>query len=82
MWGQLQGEAVKTAPKGFDREHPAIDLIRRKQFIFSRPFSDSEVLETTFVDKVDESFKAVRPYFDLMSEILTTDLNGESLLDQ
>lgn len=80
-WGDLQGDAVKTAPKGFDRDHPDIDLIRRKQFIFSRKFSDAEVTSADFISEIDRSFRAVRPYFDLMSSILTTNLNGESLLD-
>nr|WP_299382094.1 DUF2461 domain-containing protein [Allomuricauda sp.] len=81
IWGELQGEGVKTAPKGFDKEHPNIDLIKRKRFIFVRNFSDKEVLSKTFIAEVDKSFRAIRPYFDLMSDILTTNLNGESLLD-
>ena len=80
-WGELIGEEVKTAPKGFDKEHPDIDLIRKKQFIFVRNFSDKEVFSGSFSSLVDESFKAIRPYFDLMSDILTTNLNGESILD-
>ncbi|WP_394748771.1 DUF2461 domain-containing protein [Spongiimicrobium salis] len=81
MWGTLEGDAVKTAPKGFDKTHPDIDLIKQKQFIFTRHFTDKEVLSERFLDTVDSSFKAIRPYFDLMSDILTTNLNGESLLD-
>ncbi len=81
VWGTLKGEGVKTAPKGFDKEHPDIDLIRKKQFIFVRNFSDKEVFSSSFLSLVDESFKAIRPYFDLMSDILTTNLNGESILD-
>ena len=81
IWGNLVGEELKTAPKGFDKEHPDIALIRKKQFIFIRKFTDKEVLSKDFVNTVDESFKAIRPYFDLMSDILTTNLNGESLLD-
>ena len=81
VWGELQGDGVKTAPKGFDKEDPNIDLIKRKQFIFVRNFSDKEVLSNAFIDEVDQSFKAIRPYFDLMSSILTTNLNGESLID-
>ena len=80
IWGQLQGDAVKTAPKGFDKEHPDIDLIKNKQFIFVRKFTDKEVLSPNFVDEVDKSYQAIRPYFDLMSDILTTNLNGESTL--
>lgn len=80
IWGQIQGDAVKTAPKGFDKEHANIDLIRRKQFIFVRNFSDKEVLSHEFIDEIGKSFKVIRPYFDYMSDVLTTNLNGESLL--
>lgn len=80
IWGDLQGDSVKTAPKGFDKQDPNIDLIRQKQFIFVRNFKDSDVSSAGFFDTVNDSFKAIRPYFDLMSEILTTDLNGQSLL--
>jgi uncharacterized protein (TIGR02453 family) len=79
IWGELRGDAVKTAPKGFDREHENIDLIRHKQFIFRRNFTDMEVLSPTFIHEINKSFKAIRPYFDFMSDVLTTNLNGESL---
>jgi uncharacterized protein (DUF2461 family) len=71
---------VKTAPKGFNKEHKAIDLIRKKQFIFTKKFTDKEVLAPNFIKDVNEAFKAIRPYFDYMSDVLTTDLNGVSLL--
>ena len=80
IWGEMQGDAVKTAPKGFDKEHVNIDLIRRKQFIFVRNFSDKEVLSSKFIDEIEKSFKAIRPYFDYMGDVLTTNLNGESLI--
>jgi uncharacterized protein (TIGR02453 family) len=80
-WGNLVGDEVKTAPKGFNKEHPNIDLIKKKQYIFVRKFTDKEVLSKEFLSLVDGTFKAIRPYFDLMSDILTTNLNGESLLD-
>ena len=81
IWGELLGDEVKTAPKGFDKEDPNIDLIKKKQYIFVKNFTDDEVLSPDFLNKVDSAFKAIRPYFDLMSEILTTNLNGESLLN-
>jgi len=80
IWGELKGDGVKTAPTGFDKEHPNIELIRKKQFIFVREFPDKEVLAENFIDEVDESFRAIRPFFDLMSDILTTNLNGERLV--
>ncbi|WP_299113396.1 DUF2461 domain-containing protein [uncultured Winogradskyella sp.] len=79
-WGGFVGDELKTAPKGFDKVHPAIDLIRRKQYIFTKKYTDKEVLAEGFLDDVNEAFKQIRPYFDYMSDVLTTNLNGESLL--
>ncbi|MFT6796274.1 MAG: hypothetical protein ACJART_001413 [Maribacter sp.] len=81
IWGELAGEELKTAPKGFDKEHPNIDLIRKKQFIFVKNFTDAEVTASNFAQTIDAAFKEIRPYFDLMSNVLTTNLNGESLLE-
>ena len=81
IWGNIVGDELKTAPKGFDKEHKDIDLIRKKQFIFTRKFIDKEVTSKDFQNTVNESFKSIRPFFNLMSDILTTNLNGESLLD-
>jgi len=80
-FGELEGEKVKTAPKGYSREHPSIDLLRYKQFLLSHKFSDKEVLSSDFVNRVVQVFLAMHPFFDYMSEILTTDLNGISLLE-
>jgi len=79
-WGNFVGEELKTAPKGFAKDHKNIDLIRKKQFIFTKHFTDKEVMNPNFVSTIDEAFKTIRPYFDLMSNVLTTNLNGESIL--
>lgn len=80
-FGALQGEGVKTAPKGFSKEHPAIDLIRKKQFIVTRKFSDKEVTSGNFLSELDQTFRNMRPFFDYMSEVLTTDANGIPIED-
>lgn len=80
IWGNFVGDEVKTAPRGFDKNHKAIDLIKKKQYIFIKKFSDEAVLHPSFINEINTAFKAIRPYFDYMSDVLTTDLNGESLL--
>lgn len=75
----LEGEELKTAPRDFDKMHPDIDLIRKKQFLVTRSFSDDEVLSPNFKDEVVETYKAMRPFFDYMSDVLSTNLNGESI---
>tara|TARA_R110000868_G_scaffold224768_1_gene476954 strand:- start:2442 stop:3119 length:678 start_codon:yes stop_codon:yes gene_type:complete len=80
VWGNFVGDEVKTAPRGFDKDHKAIDLIKMKQYIFTKKFTDKEVLDPNFIDEIDIAFKAIRPYFNYMSDVLTTDLNGVSLI--
>lgn len=78
-FGSLQGEQLKTTPKGFDAGDSAIDLLRYKQFLLVRKFTDDEVLSPSFLKEADQTFKNMRPFFDYMSEVLTTDANGEPL---
>lgn len=79
-FGTLQGEQLKTTPKGFDPNHPAIDLLRFKQYLIIKRFTDDEVLSPQFLELSLETFKNMRPFFDYMSEVLTTDTNGGSIL--
>lgn len=79
-FGTLRGDSVATVPRGFNKEHIALNLLRHKQFILRHDFTDKEVLDPNFVKNVDELFKSVRPFFDYMSLVLTTDLNGETTI--
>ena len=59
-------------------EKPYISIIKR---LILKNFSNKEVLASDFLTVVDKYFINIRPFFDYMSVVLTTDLNGESLLD-
>jgi hypothetical protein len=50
--------------------------LRYKQFLLIRKFTDKEVLGDLFLKEAGQTFKNMRPFFDYMSEILTTDTNG------
>ncbi len=77
-FGELEGDQVKTTPKGYDANSPAIDLLRYKQFYVMKRFKDKEVLSPNFAKTLSETFKAARPFLNYMSEVLTTDVNGIS----
>lgn len=72
-FGAMRGDQVATAPRGFPKDHPALDLLRHKQFWFERPFSDREVLSPDFADQVSRTYRSIRPFFDYMSDVLTRD---------
>lgn len=73
--------AVKTAPRGFNIDDPNIDLIRLKSFVVSKKFTDAQVTASDFPEIVIKHFQLLRPFFDYMSDVLTTDLNGVSLIE-
>jgi uncharacterized protein (TIGR02453 family) len=75
-FGELRGEQVKTAPKGYSSDHEAIDLLRYKQFLLSHKISDKELMSANAPKLIVEGFVKMLPFFNLMSEYLTQDLNG------
>ena len=78
-FGELSGERLRGAPRGFAKDHPAIGLLGHTQFLLQHPFTDKEVLAADFLERVDGIYRSVRPFFDHMSEVLTTDENGNPL---
>ena len=80
IWGDIKGEEVKTSPKGFNKDHEHIDMIKKKQFVFIKKLKEYEILDNNFQKELVNYFDSIRPFFDYMSEVLTTNLNGESII--
>lgn len=78
-FGVLEGEKLKTTPKGFEAGDQSIDLLRYKQFLLIHRFSDEDVLHADFLSMANQTFKNMRPFFDYMSMVLTTDGDGLDL---
>lgn len=78
-WGEMVGDAVKSAPRGYKKDHPDIDLLRFKQLVFSKEFSVKDMHSKDLMKKVVSSYKDIRPFFNYMSDILGHNLNGEPL---
>jgi uncharacterized protein (TIGR02453 family) len=70
FFGGLSGETLKTVPRGYETSHPAADLIRHKQFILQRKFTDKEVLAKDFIESAVATMRALWPFFDYMSHAL------------
>jgi uncharacterized protein (TIGR02453 family) len=69
----LEGEQLKTAPQGYRKDHPDIDLLRYKQFLASAPLSEAQVLSDELVDYVAGGFKALKPLETYIHEVLGID---------
>lgn len=67
----IGGERLKTTPRGYDAEHPRIDLLRHKSLTVGRDYGFTPVIHTPdLVDAVRADWKACRPLVEWVSERL------------
>jgi uncharacterized protein (TIGR02453 family) len=69
-FGPLEGERLKTAPQGYPKDHPDIDLLNLKQFFVSYTFTDQEALKPDFPDKMAEVFLLMMPINHWLNEAI------------
>lgn len=69
-FGKMVGEQLKTAPKGYPKDHPDIDLLRYKQFLAEHWLSDEQVVADDLVDYVIEICRALSPFAEYCAEVL------------
>jgi uncharacterized protein (TIGR02453 family) len=63
-------DRLKTAPKGYPKDHPHIDLLKNKSFVVSHPFTDAEVASPGFVKKVSDAAKVLKPFNDYLAQAI------------
>jgi uncharacterized protein (TIGR02453 family) len=63
-------DKLKTAPKGYPKDHPEIEWLKLKSFIASKPFTDKEVADKKFVSKVAAVCTEIKPLNDFIREAI------------
>jgi uncharacterized protein (TIGR02453 family) len=66
-FGQLEGEKLKTAPKGFPKDHPHIELLRMKSFLVEKVYSDKEVTSEKCFGDVVKAARIMKPLNDFLN---------------
>lgn len=70
-FGAMEGDQLKTAPQGYGREHPDIDLLRYKQFLALHHLTDAEVVQDgLLVERVIAARNAMQPFMNWLNEAL------------
>jgi uncharacterized protein (TIGR02453 family) len=67
-FGAMDGDQLKTAPQGYDREHPAIDLLRYRQFLAMHRLPDAEVVEDGLLARIMDAYDAMQPFLRWLDE--------------
>ena len=63
-------DRLKTAPKGYPKDHPDLDLLQLKHYVYMHEVSDAEVVSDRFVDEVVEAYRTLHPFNLYLREAL------------
>jgi len=68
FFGQLTGEKLKKAPKGFPPDHPNVDLLKFKSYLVVNEVSDKLVLSDKYFEHTVNVMKAMKPLNDFLND--------------
>jgi len=64
-------DTLKKAPKGYDPEHPHIDLLKLKSFIATFPIRDEELFKPTIINHLKKAFAGAYPFVQFLRKAIT-----------
>ena len=66
-FGAIEGEQLKTLPKGYEADNRAIEYLKMKSFTAGHNFSDEDVTSKSFGKKVADTFTTMAPFVDFLN---------------
>jgi uncharacterized protein (TIGR02453 family) len=65
---RLGGESLSRPPRGFSKDHPLIEDIRRKDFIAVKSLEKNDPLDRRFQQKVETAFASAAPFMKFLCQ--------------
>lgn len=81
LLGELQGDELSRAPKGFDACHPAIDLIKKKDWILAANLDPGLATTPRLYPEIADRFRAMAPLVEFLNRPLLVRKPGKKLAD-
>lgn len=66
-FGEIQGEKLKKAPKGYSPDHPNIEFLKLKSYVVLHKSTDGEALAPDFLSTVVDAYRSMRPLIDYLN---------------
>jgi len=70
LFGEPEGEKLKTLPQGYTADNPAIEYLKMKSYIASHQLSDEVLAQKDFVRKCSAACAAMKPLVDFLNRAL------------
>ena len=77
---EFEGEALTRPPKGFPPDHPAIDLIKCKQWGLRTELPADAALEANFAQTLIKHFKMLAPFVDALNTPIAASIPKKKVL--
>ena len=69
----MKKNTLKNPPRGYEKEHPAIELLKLKSFESSQVIDLSAVAKKDFVAVMSKKLIALKPLNDFINRALTSE---------
>ena len=70
---RTESNALKNAPKDYEKDHPAIEFLKLKNFTVSRKIADKDLFDKDFVNKTAKTLIAIKPLIAFLNRGLTSE---------
>jgi len=68
-----ENNSLKSMPRGYEKDHPAIEFLKLKSFTATQKYDISEVTKKDFVAKMSQKLIALKPLNEFINRALETD---------
>jgi uncharacterized protein (TIGR02453 family) len=68
-----ENTTLKNPPRGYDKEHPAIEFLKLKSFTAIQKFDVNEATQKDFVVNISKKMMALKPLNDYINRALTSE---------
>lgn len=68
-FGGVGGERLKSAPKGYEKDHPELDLLRLKSITVTRTLPDAKITSPRLIEETLATFKVMRPFLRYLEKL-------------
>lgn len=70
---RTEANSLKTAPKDYEKDHPAIKFLKLKSFTVSQKLDDKSLFEKDFIKKTAKKLILAKPLNDFLTRGLNTE---------
>ena len=71
-YGGLDDEfKLSRPPKGYDKDHPDIELLKYNSYIVWHQYNEKEITSSSFIKELEKGARIMKPFLDFLDEAVS-----------